>query len=223
MPEPLNNGGGEGEGQEVAQLKEKLAKLEGDLNNVVGELKTTRQAKTDAEAARDALEAKLKENAGNGNLKPEEVAEAAVQSALKKRDQETALTNRQKAEARFKSAHKEFHPDNDPGGLKYKAIEEKLSMFSTDKLASEEDFVNLLENALTLVNPASRKNPESEFKNPYSVDNRNPESNRRIVSDDGLSYEEDGLIKRMGWTKEQYLKVKTKRPGYVEGLLKYYN
>lgn len=205
--------------EEKARLETELAKAKTDLEGVVNELKTARGDKAGVEGERDALKVQITELEGklkNGGTGP--TVTEAVQQELAKKDKETAQQNAIAAETSFKSKYKEFHPDNDPGGVKFSAIADKLKRFNTDGLVKESDFMSVLEEAYTLINPTRK--PEGKPVALYADSRANGGNGPKEADGDKLSYNESIVVQRLGWDAEKFLKMKQKRPDYVKSLMK---
>lgn len=199
------------------EMFDKLSALPDVVNNLVEELKTERKAKQDAEARADATIA----NAAPAKSDDPEDPEMVVRRILGERDQNSVKTARVTAEENFKNTHKEFHPDNDPGGLKYQAFERSLAKINLSGATSESQFSDLFETALLVMNKGVVA-PSGETITPYADDASTPGGTPQSRDNNALTPKEHRLIKSMpGWTEEKYLKMKKSRPGYVESLLQY--
>lgn len=205
---------------DVATVQAELSEIKTTLTGVVEELKISRKEKADAEAKALAAETKLKEkeepkgNEGTPNVTEE------VQKALAKEKGEAATRNRERAIAAFKEKHKEFHPDNDAGGIKFSALESKLSRFSTAGLTEESDFSAILDDAYVLLNP-TKVGSDSKVIIPGASTSSQSGSPKESDTTGQLSSKEATVIERLGWTKEKFLDQKAKRPSYIASLLNY--
>lgn len=205
--------------EEVQKLQDELAKAKTDLVGVVDELKISRTGKGEAEGREAALKLEIediKKKLTDGGQQPDVAGE--IQKALGKEKEETSKRNRERALANFKSAHKEFDPSNDPGGIKFSALESKLARFSTAGLTEESDFTAVLNDAYTLLNP---KKVETKVRIPGESTSSSPASPKESDGAPELSAKEYTVMTRLGWTEEKYLEQKAKRPSYVKGLLNY--
>lgn len=196
---------------------EKLKGLPEVVTNLVEELKIERKAKQEAQ---DAAAKAIADAAALPEPKPEDQKDAAtvVREILAQRDVDDAKTVRENAERKFKNSHKEFHPENDPAGIKYSAFEKVLARLNTTGLTSEEAYQSVFNDALTLMN--RQQTNQEQIITPYAdtpVDGGTP----RHEDPNGLSPKEKKLIQGLGWTEEKYLKLKKSRPAYVEQMLTY--
>lgn len=184
---------------------------------LTSEIQKARGEKTDAEAARDLALAQLEDEKKKGNQPPTDAtAEAAVRKVLAEEGEKTAKDNLLAAEAKFKNTYKEFHPDNDAGGVKYAAFKQTLARFSFNGLKSQDDFLARFDDAYKLMNPGSTET--NKFTPPaHTPSGGGTGPNARTESQ--LSSKEQKLIQQMGWDEARYLKQKTARPRYVESLL----
>jgi hypothetical protein len=201
--------------QEITRLKEEIAARDAKLANAGSELSTMRQSKAEIEGERDALKVKLQ-----SLEQPTPATDAAevVKQALEARDREDAQRSKASAETAFKNSHKEFHPDNDPGGLKFEAYKAYLKKFSDSGLKSEKDFSTLYEDAYVLMNKG--QSPKDERITPSPHVPLNPSNPPREISSDKLTYEEKRVVERLGWTEDKFLKMKETRPDYIKSLFK---
>jgi hypothetical protein len=201
---------------EVAKLTAELAKASSEKEGVVGELKGERSKKQEVEAKLTLAEAALAEAKKTAN--PTDV-KGQVLEILNEKEKGTALENRKSAEAKFKEAYKEFHPDNDPGGVKFAALQGKLTRFSTEGLKTEQDFVGLMEDAYTLTTGNKPQPREVVF---YASSPSGTNVQPKTIDGNRLTTKEDKLIQSLGWTTEKYLAQKAKRPHYVAELVANY-
>lgn len=213
--------------KEYDELVEKLANETQDKSNLVKEIKELREKKQLTESQVQELERKLKQKTEVGNpddITPERIAETAarvVEEILTKKERGDAEVNRKNAEDRFKEIHKEFHGQNDEAGIKYAAFENKLQRFNLTGLRTEADFLAAFEDAYKLMGKVEVKLEEGG-QNPYST---TPQDEPRVPKEvivETLTPKERVIIDRtFGGDKERYLKIKAKRPDYVESLLQY--
>lgn len=200
---------------EVTDDKKESAKVIADL---VEELKVSRLKASTAEA----LLAANAEKKPEGEPKPlteEEKIEKIVEETLSKKLAADAQENKKLAFEKYITEHKEFHPDNDPTGLKRKALQDKFDRFNTEGLKTVEEFLTVIGEAKTLllgndteVDTTTRKNLDS-FPTPKG----DPAGRQPEV----LSPKELKLAQMPGNTKEKILKLKAKNPDYLAELLKY--
>jgi len=150
----------------------------------------------------------------------EEKLEALLDKKIKERDALNAKANKTAAFEKFITENKEFHPDNDPLGLKRKALQQKLDQFNTDKLTTVEEFSAVIGDAKSLLGGNDNHVDTTKGQNPYSNPPRsNPNPNGR--KDDELSPKEMKLIQTTGKTKEQILKLKAKNPEFLAQILEH--
>jgi hypothetical protein len=200
---------------------DKLKALPDVVQNLVNELKDERTLKQTAEAKATALEAKL-----NAPVVVPPVIEAPIaedptkvfERLMAQKEQEVADVARQTAEAKFKDAHKEFHPENDPGGLKYAAFEKTLARLNTTGLKTEAEFLSVHNDALRLMTQPA---PQETTFAPYADTPSNGGGSPHQTDVNGLSPQEKKLIASVGWTEERYLKLKKQRPDYVKQVLEF--
>lgn len=186
--------------KEIRETKERLAKLEQDKENLVNEIKELR-AKKAPEIDATIVEEKAKE---------------IVNQILNEKSGKEATESKVVAEGEFKQKFKEFHPDNDPGGIKYAEFQKTLSRINTSGLKTKEEFAEAFEDAYLVMNKKSIK------KDSYSnLSDGNPSlgGNVKEVDGSGLSATEITLIAQQGIDKDKYLKMKAKHPSYVNQLL----
>lgn len=211
------NPNGEGQEQEVEVLKAQITELTTKLNNASGELSENRQKKQEIEGERDALKLKLQQLTETKSPEGQESTDDIVKRLLSERDNQTALENRRTAEIRFKESNKDFHPDNDPGGIKFAAVMAEFNSFNTSGARTIEDFITFFGKAKTLAG-FQEKAPERTIA-PYAS---SPSSTTSPKAGDGyqLTSKEREIIQRLGWTEEKYIKLKNDKPNYVASLLR---
>ncbi len=214
---------------EHEELVLKLEKESQDKTNLVEEIKTLREKKQISEAEAEELKKKLEgreetpiENETLTADKIAEIASKATQEVLAKNSEVTVAGNKELALTKFKKRYKEFHTDNDAGGIKMSALERKLDIFNMNALKSEEEFLSVFEDAYSLMGGnKTTVNPEIQIPTDPSSDGSNPQSVETVE----LSSKELKIIEdTFGGNKEIYLEQKAKRPDYVEKLIqgKYY-
>jgi len=222
---------------EVVTLKredyDKFVKDSEAKENLVSEIKDLREKKQLSESEAEELRKKVEElsnidKEGENAEKPvidstkiDELIEQRLQDRLSKKEVEDRAVSKQEAIRKFKESNKEFHEDNDEGGLKFSALEKKLSMFNTDNVRSTEEFLTILNSAKTLMGGGIKKNDEQA--NPYA--NTPSEEGHSVPVEDkdkNLTPVELKLIERsFGGDKGKYLEQKAKRPDFVENLLRH--
>ncbi len=201
--------------EEVNNLKTALTASEQTKVNSVDEIKELRAKKQEAEAERDIAKAehdKLKVNSNPGDV------EGTVRKVLDEKDSERIIREKGEALEAFKNAHKElFSSDNDPGGLKLQAFETKLSRLNLSSAKSHGDFIEMFEDALTMMNRAV---PNKDIQNnPYANIPMNQHGKPQSADTSTLSPKEKKLIEQFNTTEEKYLKLKKSKPTYVATLL----
>jgi uncharacterized phage infection (PIP) family protein YhgE len=207
-----------------AEVLAHVNELESKITNLVSEIQEERSKKQDNEAKVTRLSAdldKLKQDLAKAAPQGQPSVEDAVNKVLSARDQTTAAENRKTAEAKFKTANKEFHDENDQGGIKFGALIAKSKRLNAEGLKTEEDFIGLLSEAKVLL-MNSQNNGGQNF-NPSAHSPAGSSFTPKITDPNELDPKELKLIDHLGWTKETYLKHKTKRPSYVRSLLADYN
>lgn len=219
--------------ENVTLSKEEHEKLLKDLEeaktatgNVVEELKTMRSEKAAEEEAKKALEEKIAELEKAGTpedveLTPEKVRQMASEQAseiLRQAEEDRKKVAKDSVEQRFKETHNEFHPDNDPGGIKYAAFQRELSRFNLGAMQVEEvqkayeDAYRLMEGNNTRPESANPDNP-SEPVQPSTPPTADPNT---------LTIQEKNIVQEtFGGDTERYLKLKAKDPDFVEDLLQH--
>lgn len=196
-PETQNPGGGAGDA--AAEVVPKA-----QFDSVVQELKTLRATKSQDGAPTADIDKKIAD-------------------ALRSREKEEALKNKDKAMDSFVARHKEFHPDNDPGGIKKAALDRELKLLNQDGAVSVEEIAHVLEKARILAE--SGNNPQMVQ---VRIDPSIPRSNSDPKSQDGskLTPQEARVLDQLNklglseWTEERFLKLKAKDPSFVERALK---
>lgn len=215
---------------EYDKLVEELAQKSQAASNLVSEVKEIREKKQLAESEKATLEAKLKEVDDLKNLDPKELTSEKIDSiinerlneSLSKKNAEERTKNQESAFTKFIETHKEFDESNDTGGIKLGALKKKLSMFNLDSQKSVEDFSGIFENARLLL-----KKEESIVKDTIINPNSHTSSNEtstlpaEILEDNLTSIEQKIIDRSFGGDTKRYLEQKSKRPDYVETLLKW--
>lgn len=196
---------------DVKVKDEKLAKSEADKTTTVQELQDLRSKKQEVEAELTLLKSKIDKSEPQGNV------EEQVNKILADRDAKKIKDVRATIDENFKKAHSEFHPDNDTGGIKYAAFQDKLKRINLDSLKSEEEIWDAYEDTLFVMNKG--KNSSETTFNPYAATKINTSGEPRGQDNNKLSSTEIKLIEQLGWTEERYLKVKKSQPHYVETML----
>lgn len=150
----------------------------------------------------------------NPSLQPEDITKA-VEAEFKKREADQVKKNIEEATQDFLSEHQEFSKENDPDGSKLASFQKALGQFSLSGVKTKEDYTQVLNNAMRLTPEVSQPvTPIVSTPRTPSIPGGKPSAR--------LSDKEIKLVQRsFGGDVEAYLKVKTKRPEYVEGLLDY--
>jgi len=203
-------------------LQAKVVKLETEKSNLVAEITTdrtkNREAITAKEAEIETLKGLLKEASDKNTQAPTEEEKIAqvVKAMLTQKEGETAVLNKKSAFEKFVNEHTEYHPDNDPGGLKRSALEKEFNGFNTGGLFEVDDFVTVVGKADRLLRDTdTSRQPDSTYVPSTPSSGTAPKS----TPVDQLSQGEKELIARNGWTVERYLKLKTSMPGLADTLL----
>ena len=212
--------------EEAAQTErdeesQKNAKLEEEKSNLIEELKADRKKRQELREENELLKQSLEKSVEAATSNPEEEKiQAVVDKVLETKNASRAKQNKIIALEKFVTENKEFHPDNDPTGLKRETLERKLKSFNTDGLTEVEDFVTVIGDAKTLLgqDTGSKTTIEEEVKNPYSSTSKSTSSPKE-AQDKDLDPREQKLILQAGFTKEKYLELKSKMPDYVNKLL----
>lgn len=211
------------------ELVEGLAQKNQAVSNLTSEVKELREKKQLTEVDKALLEKKIQDLNNLKELKPEDLTPEKIDSiinqrlneSLSKKEQEERVKNQKTALSRFKDANKEFSESNDPGGLKFAALEKKLSRFNLSSQSSVEDFYSVYSDALSLVKKEVAK-PDT-VPNPYATTPSNESPAIKTDNlDDSISPSEKKIVDRsFGGDTKRYLEQKKKRPDYVATLLKY--
>lgn len=210
MTEQLKpEGAGDLTPEKERELIEKIASLEQDKANLTGDLQETRKKKQEEV---DALKAQLNPDTKND-------VEEAVKKVLDQKKAEESALEREEVEEEFKSSKTEFNPQNDPGGLKYAAFKKELSKFNLSGLSSKKAIASRFEEVYEFMNRGKVTEEGSIQPNPAIPSGG---GQARPVETTVLTPAENEVLKRLGWTKEHYLKQKAKRPVYIQTLFEHY-
>ena len=184
--------------------------LESTVANLVEEMKELRKKKE--------LEVPTKIETPKEDDEVTKIANV-VEQVLNRKNESVAKTNKQVAMESFISANKEFHPENDPTGLKRQALEEKINRFNTSGLFEAKDFYAVIEEASILLgkNDKSQKTFKEE-QNPYSSQSFATTQPKSIPSNE-LTQKEQRLVDLGKTTKEKLLKIKASQPGFYDSLM----
>ena len=211
----------------VEELNAKIAELEGEKQNLVGEItddrKKRQEISEELELTKTALEEatrKPAEENPNGNV--EDVVKQAVEKTLAERDASTAKSNKIAAVERFVAEDKRFHESNDPTGKIKEALEEKLKMFNTESLKTEDQFYSVVKDAARLL--GNDTVPQAPADERVEIQSTPQSSNApRIAENVSFSEGERRLMRNNNWTEERFTALKQKNPSYIENLVRIAN
>ncbi len=211
--ENLENAGGDN--NEVKSTEDKKAILD-ELVRERQKAQTYKELWEKSQEKKDDTQTESKKQ--EAPIVTDEVAKK-VEEVLAQKDLSRAKANKQAALDRFIKENKEFHEDNDIGGLKRQALEAKFNRFNTDGIVEIEDFTTLIKDAHRLL-VGTDKQPESVSLNTYSsvVPKSSGDSNKdenKVEFSEG----EQLLIKKTGVSKERILKLREKSPGFLQDLI----
>lgn len=194
--------------------------------------KAKAEAQAEAKKAQDAMTAELQAERQRRQAAEEEIErgkgkqevteddpEKVYERLRKKEKDEESKKNRELAIEEFKRNTRELSPDNDPGGLVYSAFERELRKFNLEGLSTKEEYVARLKEVHEFMNRNKKQSDTPHI--PYEGADVGGGSSPKETDPANLTDKEVRLIKDMGWTKERYIEAKSKRPYYVESLLKY--
>lgn len=207
--------------KEADEKSQKIEELEKINSGLVEEIKGDRKKRQGLEEDIETLKTTVTQSVKAATSNPEESKiQSVVEEVLKTNDASRAKQNKTVAFGKFIADNKEFHPDNDPTGIKKEALERKLKSFNTEGITEVEDFVKVIGDAKTLLgqDTGSKTTSDEEVKNPYSSTSKSTPSPTE-AQDKDLSPKEQKLIKQAGFTKEAYLALKAKQPSFINGLL----
>lgn len=192
---------------------EEAARLKQVNDALVEELKQERKKKQEL-----AEELARKNNPPAPAPEPSQI-EKEVEAVLAKKEASKAQANKSAAFEKFISLNKEFHPENDPTGLKRQALETKFNRFNLQGVIEERDFFDAIKDAHRLLGGTDTPPVISkEIPNPYST-TPTPTPTPTPAPDGDLTPKEKKLMEKSGWTKEKLLKLKADKPDYLESLL----
>lgn len=210
------------------EMVEKLADSTQSKTNLVNEIKELREKKqlSDAEAVelRKKLDAHSKEPLNPSDLTPEKIAEMTTETVsriLSERETQDSKDNLKTALDSFKAQYPEFHPENDEGGIKMAMLERKLGRFNITDLKTEKEFLLVLGDARKLVTNVSEPEGKGDNPNPLPPNSGGEGSKHRELYVTLTPKEWKIIENTFGGDKERYLKIKAKRPDYVDTLLQY--
>ena len=189
--------------EELSKLKAEADTAKQELRNVVDELKEERKKRREVEEK-------------SNPPKPTDEVSEKVKAILAEEKKKQADSNKGIAWAKFLDENKEFHPDNDPGGLKQAVLQRELNGLKTDEAILVDEFISLYEKAKRLIPSKESLPPETITPDASTPTTPTPP---RVRVESKLSPKEQQTIKDLGWTEERYLKVKLAQPRFVEKLL----
>lgn len=211
--------------ENIEELKNKIATITQEKDNVVGELKDDRQKRSKMQEEIDELKELLK-SATQANAQVPvagdvaSLVEQAIEKKLVERDASVAKSNRVAAIDRFVNNNKAFHPDNDTTGARREALENKLRMFNTDGLKSVDEFYKVVVDAAKLLGTDTVPTNHEYVEEVPGTSTAPAHHAPRVARDGEVSVEEKKLYESNGWTKEKYLALKANNPEFIRTLLK---
>ena len=146
--------------------KNQITELNSKISNVVEELKKEREQKNVYKDMLDSINNKKETPPENQEV---DKVKNIIREVLNEENVAKAKTNKQVAFEKFIAEHKDFHPDNDPTGLKREALQKKFNAFNPDGLTTVEDFYSVTKDAYILLR-GNDTNADTfkEIPNPYS-------------------------------------------------------
>ncbi len=208
--------------KEAEETTQKIAKLEEEKNNLIGEIKDDRKARQELKEKIEVLEGKIKEPVDTKTVTTEEdKINSVIEKTLASKEASRAKLNKDIAFEKFITENKDFSPDSDPGGLKQSALKDKLERFNTNGLTEVQDFTSVIRDAEALlvnVDTHTKTPTETVVNNPYSSTQKT-NITPPVVEDKELEPKELKLIEKEGFTKERFLKLKETNPGFMRQLL----
>ena len=192
------------------------------LDAVVAELKEIRKERAFYKEAFESMMKKPEETpAPEQKPEPTEV-EKTVLSVLQQQEAARVKAMKQATLERFFTENKEYHPDNDPTGLKRQALVNKLAMFNTDGILTESQFLSVITDANRLAGGSGSQTKIDKDINPYSVTPTSQSPGGQPTKDSDLSDVEKAMLQRTGYSVEKYRTLKEKNPDFVKQLLNPY-
>ncbi len=207
--------------------------IDGTPSTVVEEVKLSKEefdklVKTSAEKAQneanmvaEITDLRKKNRELAETKKPEIVAPLTdvskeVQAEFERRDREAIKIASEQATVEFLDSHPEFSKENDVGGLKFAAFQKALARVALNGVKTKEDYAQVLNDAMRLTGEVTPSMPN------YSSTPRTAISVPGMAPAAQLSTPELKLVQNsFGGDVEKYLKLKAKRPEYVEELLRW--
>lgn len=207
IPEITTGNGGE---EEV-----KLTKKEHD--EMVRLLAERKQNETNMQNELIDLRKKNRDLAAGSIQEPKsEEIQKVVEAELKKRDTEELKRTTESVLIKFLDSHPEFSTENDEGGLKFAAFQKALVRINTQGVKTASDYEQVLEDALRLTGQVAPATPS------FSSTPRSAPEVRGVSKGAQLTTPEQKLVQNnFGGDVDAYLKVKAKRPEYIEELIRW--
>lgn len=203
----------------VEELKAELATAQQAQQALTGELTDTRPKLRDATEKIELLTQQLQAAVEKNSQNPEEAKiTEAVEAVLAKRTQQSAQANREAAFVKFVADNKEYHPENDTGGLKMAALKNEFNQFNTSGIVEVGDFVTVIGKANALLRGTDTARQTTVVTPQSSTSSQPAAPVTQPVSE--ISPAEKKLIESNGWTEEKFLKLKAKMPDMIEGLIR---
>lgn len=228
-PEEGQNEGGQpnesGQQDEQKELESKIATLEEEKSNLIGELKDDRKRRQELtdeiENLKEDLKKATEQSVKNENIDSTKVADV-VRNVLSEEAASKAKDNFKVAFEKFVNENKEYHEENDASGLKRDALERKLKRFNTEGLYDIDDFYSVIKDANNLLRGPDTPRQASEGQNINSPSTPSSKTAPQTVPQESdLSETEKNVIERIGMSKERFQKLKERDPRYVEDLMQY--
>ncbi len=194
--------------------EEKVELSKADYNALVEAKATDAQAKASMTEELKDLRKKNQELAGQSQVQTEDVSKV-VEKEFEKRETESRKANQDTALAQFLDAHSEFSKETDTDGSKFAAFQAALARLSTVGCKTVGDFSSVLQDALSLMERKAETRPfGSSSTQPSVVSVQGQKTTVRLTDKEAKLVET-----RMNGDVEAFLKIKAKRPAYVEELL----
>lgn len=204
------------EGEIIAGGEDKVVLTKEEHDTMVQSLAERKQNEANMQKELIDLRKKNRDLAtANGQgAKPEIDISKAIEAEFKKRDEEVVKAASEQALVDFLDSHPEFSKENDEGGLKFAAFQKALGRINLSGVKTKEDYGQVLQDALRLTGEVESVLPS------FSSTPRSANEVRSVPRGAQLTTPEQKLVqKNFGGNVDAYLKVKAKRPEYVEELL----
>jgi len=208
--------------EDASKNVEEIKTLKEEKTNLISEIQSIRKDRAETREEIEVLKKKLEdkvETPADATPTNDEIITETVKKILLEGDKDKAKSNKDEALKRFIAENKQFNEDNDPTGLKRDALEKKLARFNTEGLSTLEEFYSVIGDAHSLLGGNDTKPKTDEVANPYST---TPaiDVTPVVVTNSELSTKERETAKRLGWTEEKMLKIKTDKPDYFARLFR---